>query len=475
MKAVSSTIAMIPDSIKSIVQVFTTNVLGLIVGLINGFLIPSFLGIEEYAIYKTFGLYVSYVGVMHFGFIDGIYMNYGGMNRDHVLKSQLKAEFLFLLVFQSIMLAIGVGIGFALGNMILVLVSLSILPVNMTMFFKFFYQSTGSFSEYAKINSYSPILTLTATLTIVFIIGARSGSLFITSTVIINYLVFFLLLIGRRRWLFSERSRRIFTKSMLNTMKVGIFIMVGNLSSMFFYSMDRWFVKILLRTEDFAFYSFATSMMGMVMILVSSVAMTFYPMLVRRQEEEGLLRSLKSYLMILGAFAGAAYFGFDLIVNWILRDYLLSLEVIAILFAGFPAIAVINAIYVNMYKAQKVEKKYFFTVFGMMAISFGLNALAVIMNRSNWAIAAATTIAFYFWFFFSSKDFKGTRTNLREIAYLVGFLIVFFSTTRLLSWWIGLPLYLAGILGITLLLYKIEFLDLIEKVLSSFKVRSSAN
>ncbi len=35
-----------------------------------------------------------------------------------------------------------------------------------------------------------------------------------------------------------------------------------------------------------------------------------------------------------------------------LTDYNPSLEVIEILFAGFPAIAVINAIYVNMYKAD---------------------------------------------------------------------------------------------------------------------------
>ncbi len=282
-------------------------------------------------------------------------------------------------------------------------------------------------------------------------------------------------MLGRGRSIFATKSGAVISKAMFENISVGIFIMVGNLSSMFFYSMDRWFVKVLLRTEDFAFYSFATSMIGMVMILVSSVAMTFYPMLARRHREEVLIKTLKSYLLILGAFAGAAYFGFDIVVRWMLTDYTPSLEVIEILFAGFPAIAVINAIYVNMYKAQKVEKKYLFTVFGMMAVSLGLNALAVIMNKSNWAIATATTIAFYFWFFFSSKDFKGTRTNLREIAYLVGFLIVFFSTTRLFSWWVGLPLYLAGILGITLLFYKKEFMDLSSKIISAFKIRSSTN
>ncbi len=37
-----------------------------------------------------------------------------------------------------------------------------------------------------------------------------------------------------------------------------------------------------------------------------------YPMLARRHREEALIKTLKSYLLILGAFAAAAYFGFDL-------------------------------------------------------------------------------------------------------------------------------------------------------------------
>jgi len=461
--------------VGDISKVFGSNFLVLIVGIVNGFLVPRFLGIEEYALFKTFGLYVGYVGVLHFGFIDGIYIKYGGMRREQVPKSQLKAELLFLLVFQFVMLLAGVSIALISNSPILIPVALSILPVNMVTFFKFLYQATGSFGQYAKINSLSPVLTLLATLVIVFFIRGRSAVLFIASVVIIHYVILMLLMLGKGRSIFATKSRAIISKPMFENISVGIFIMVGNLSSMFFYSMDRWFVKVLLRTEDFAFYSFATSMMGMVMILVTSVAMTFYPMLARRHQEEMLIKTLKRYLLILGAFAGAAYFGFDIVVRWMLTDYIPSLEVIEILFAGFPAIAVINAIYVNMYKAQKVEKKYFFTVFGMMAVSFGLNALAVIINKSNWAIAAATTIAFYFWFFFSSKDFKGTRTNLREIAYLVGFLITFFCTTRLFIWWIGLPLYLVGILGITLLFYKQEFFELMRRVSGALVKRTSAS
>ena len=87
------------------------------------------------------------------------------------------------------------------------------------------------------------------------------------------------------------------------------------------------------------------------------------------------------------------------------------------------------------------------------------------MNR---AIASATTVAFYFWFFYSSKDFKGTGTNLKEITYLALFLGIFFSTTRLFTWWIGLPTFILGIFIITMVFYKREFLELISKVFLAF-------
>jgi O-antigen/teichoic acid export membrane protein len=461
-------------TVSSVLRVLSSNVVALIVGMINGFVVPRMLGITEYGLLKTFTLYASYIGVFSLGFVDGIYLKYGGSQQKSINKLTLRKELLVFVLTEASISAILLAVSLFSVSVVLFLFSIFLVGSAISGFIRMFFQATGRFRDFSLLNVFSPLSNLIATVIVLFLLGVERAYALILSQIVVTYISVLIFLPRMFKNLSSEEQNP-FSSRIARLFTIGFPIMLGNLSAILFYSMDRWFVKVLLKTEDFAFYSFATSMMGMVMILVSSVAMTFYPMLVRRQEEEGLLRTLKSYLMILGALAGAAYFGFDFIVNLILRDFLPSLEVIAILFAGFPAIAVINAIYVNMYKAQKVEKKYFFTVFGMMAVSFGLNVLAVIISKSNWTIAAATTIAFYFWFFFSSKDFNGTRTNLREIAYLAGFLLVFFSTTRLFSWWIGLPLYVAGILGITLLFYMQEFLDLTRKVLGAFKTRTSQN
>lgn len=450
-----------PSTIVSLLYVLSSRIVGLLVSLARGFAIPILLSVLDYARYKIFGLYSSFAGLTHLGMVDGIYIEYGGKSLSDIDKSKLTSQFYFIVILEILLSIPILFFGFFSEDFLFfILLILNFFGVNIVSFLSYLAQATSQFKIFSSYHIVGSILSLLFTV-MAFIFRIQWFYYFIILDIVIKYLECFILA-RHIRFRLSLGSVKVFGKENWLIAWKGFVIYFGNFSAMLFYSMDRWFVKTLLRVEDFAYYSFAVSMMSMVMIMVTSVAMTFYPMLVKRQKEEGLLKRLKSYLMMLGAFSCVAYFGFDFIVSWILRGYLLSLEVIAILFAGFPAIAVINAIYVNMYKAQKVEKKYFFTVFGMVTVSFSLNVLAVTISKSNWTIAAATTIAFYFWFFFSSKDFDGTATNLREIAYLSAFLIVFFSTTRLLPWWLGLPLYLAGVLALTLMLYKREFFELFD-------------
>jgi len=448
-------------TIDSIYKVFSSNVVALLIGIVQGLIVPKILGISEYAILKTFALYASCIGVFSFGFVDGIYLKYGGIELGSISKRTLKKELLF---FTSLELSIA-ALLFALflfsDSVVIFLFSIFLLGSAIRGFMGMLFQATGRFSEFSLMNIVSPVLNFFGILIILFVLGIESAYSLIILDISVAYIsvVIFLPVLFR-----SVSDEKPAEKSSHNfyLIRRGFPVMLGNLASIILLSIDRWFVKLFLLQRDFAFYSFATSMMGIVMVLVTSLATAFYPLLVRRREEEKFLRSLKHYILILSSFAGAAYFAFDFIINWILKDYLPSLEVISTLFAGFPAIMVINTIFVNMYKAEKVEKKYFFTVFAMTVVAFVLNALALTINRSNLAIALATTIAFYFWFFFSSKDFKGTKSNLREITYIGAFLIVFFTTTRLFPWWIGLLIYSASILGITLLLYRREFFELIE-------------
>src|SRR5690606_30543942 len=149
----------------------------------------------------------------------------------------------------------------------------------------------------------------------------------------------------------------------------------------------------------------------------------------------------------------------------LLEKYTPSLDIILVLFAGYPAMIIINALYVNLYKVNKQEKKYVLTVFIMLLISLTLNFVAVLYFKNNISIALATTIAFYVWFFYSIKDFKYLKTNMKEIIYLILFLLIFYSCGLYLHSILGLIIYYMAISLITILIYKNEVKLLIGIIL----------
>ena len=67
-------------TIKKIGFVAFSNIIKLISSILIAFVIPNLLGLTNYGYYKVFVLYLTYIGLFHFGFIDGIYLKFGGLS-----------------------------------------------------------------------------------------------------------------------------------------------------------------------------------------------------------------------------------------------------------------------------------------------------------------------------------------------------------------------------------------------------------
>jgi O-antigen/teichoic acid export membrane protein len=449
------------DLKKSLLKVFGANFIALIVGIVNGFFLPAFLDIDQYAFLKTYTLYISYVGILHFGFLDGIYLKYGGKYKNSLNKKELKYEHNYLFLFQLLLTSLILIFGFIRKDFIIIAFALSIIPINMRTYFSFLYQSLGEMGTFAKIKSAFPITILSLNLIFIFVVKINDYLPFVLANLISHYLVFFIFEMNYRKDFKSKDIKKVEVKPLFLS---GFFIMMGNLSNMFFYSIDRWFVKFLLPIENFAFYSFAISMMNIIIMMINSVAMTFYPYFSRGYEILQI-KKIKQYLIIIGAFASSGYFILSIIVNNFLDKYIQSLEVIAILFVSFPAMAVINALYVNLFKVNKRERKYFSKVLRMLIISIVFNTIAVFISLSNFSIAIATSLAFYFWFFSSSKDFEGLETNLKEILFIIFYIPLFLISSNYMNYIYGFVSFLIGIFILTFLIYRKEFKELIYKIM----------
>jgi len=449
------------DLKKNLLKVFTANFIALTVSFVNGFFLPAFLSIDQYAYLKTFTLYISYVGIFHFGFLDGLYLKYGGKYKDSLDRKELKYEHKFFILFQLMVTCLFVILAYLSKDLIILAFALSIIPINMQTFFSFLYQSLGEMGTFAKIKTAYPLTILFLNLSFIFLLKIDHYLPFVLAILISHYLVYIIFEISYNKDFKVNGINKIQLKPLFLS---GFFIMMGNLSNMFFYSIDRWYVKFLLPIENFSYYSFAVSMMGIILMMINSISMTFYPYFSRGYDVEQI-KKIKIYLIIIGAISSAGYFILSLIVTNFIGNYVPSLQVISVLFVGFPAIGVINALYINLFKVNKQERRYFYKVLKMLIISIILNTLAVLINLSNFSIAIATTIAFYFWFFSSSKDFPGLKTNIKEIVFIFLYIPLFLFSSIFLYYITGFVVFTLGIFILVWLFYKKEFKELVVKLI----------
>lgn len=445
---------------KMILKVFSANFIQLISGIIIGFVVPGVLDINGYADLKTYTLYLSYIGLFHLGFIDGLYLKYGGKKIDNVDESELLGEHIFLIIFQIIISIIVLIISILSHNTILLIFSLSILPYMISSFFRYIYQSFGEFGKYSKIMYTYSIVYLLLNILLAFAFKNNNYIYYCITTIIANlasciYFEYaFISKIKVKPSISRENIKKVF--------KSGFVLMLGNLAVVLILGIDKWFVKIGLTKTDFAFYSFAVSMLNIINTLVSAVSITFYNYLFKNSQKENL-EKLKNTLIIAGSVASSAYFALSIIVQIFLKKYIPSLSIISITFAIFPYLTVITSLINNLYKVKKQENKYLKVVIVVLLLSIIYNFIALVIFKSTISIAIATLITIVTWLLYSSCDIKDIRLSLKDCVYLLVSTLSFLALAHLFDNVFGLIIYILEVLILSLLCYKETIMQYVKR------------
>lgn len=447
------------DFKRSFIKVFLANFISLISSIIISFIVPSILSIESYSNLKTYTFYISYITILHFGFIDGIYIKYGGKSIKEVNKNTLNNEHMSLLFIEIIVSLIILIISLFLRDIILFLFSISILPINMISFFKQFYQSVGEFGSFSKIVNIITMLTFLFNIIFGVVFKFDNYIAYCLITVIVNYIVFFYSEIKYYKEIKSNIKR--FSFEIVENIKVGILILLGNFAVIFFYAIDRWFVKIFFGVSEFAYYSFAVSMLNIINTLVTAVSSVFYNYICKNRNNN-IIKEAKRYLIIIGVLASCGYFLLSGIINIFLKKYIPSLNAIAISFSAYPYIVVINSLYINLYKINDDKKRYIKVVIMMTILSIIYNFGAILFLNSIQGIAFATTLTFITWYIYSLKDFKYLTPSAYETVYLIVITTSFLVLAQMDNWIIGGVMYLIIFLISTFMVYKKYILNSIK-------------
>lgn len=423
---------------KDIILVSSSNLVVMISSLVNGFLIPAFLSIEDYAEIKTYTLFASFIGFVHLGLVDGINIRYGGRFYKTVPKDEFSYVFKVFAVVQIIATITVLVTGLLTQNFILIFVGLTILPLNAKSYYLFFLQAVGDFGNYTRLTIIAPIVNIILTVGLL-LAGIRDYRIYI----IVN-------IVGQIVSL--PYIRRLFQQStlgapalpstgrkqiILSVLKSGFYIMIGNLLFAIFFDTGRWLSKLFLTNTEFAIYSFGMSLIGFITIFINSVTQSLYPHLSRNFSVK-LIEKYRNLSYVIGSFSFIGYFLILVIVENFISKYVSSLPLTGVLITSIPGVLIIKSIYVNSYKVLKRERDFLVRAAIMTFVSIGLSISLYFIFKSMISIAFAAVIAIYLWTLFPPKHLEiSIRSRLKELFYLTilisGFVLLILSDYSFIS------------------------------------------
>lgn len=429
---------------KGMAYVFVANMLNMVFNLTTNFILPKYLSINSYAAIKTFQLYTNYVGVFHLGFVDGLYLKYGGKEFNEISNQELNLSLSTVRIFQGTITLLVLGGALLSGDNILLVFALAILPLNIVSYFRMLYQAIGEFRLYSKITYITTGLTFLVNIILLLIVKTDNYIIYLLNYVIVDIVIwvalehFFKVTLGIRLQFFSFSI-----KEFLENIKSGFALMCGNFTSFLLTGLDRWFVKFTLNTYAFAQYSFAVSIENMLNLAITPVTVPLYNYFCKENTKDKLKTAHKAIILFSISLIASAFIA-EFAIELILDNYLSATKVIFLLFAAQAFQIVIKAIYVNLYKVRRQQKRYFIKLLAVTISGIIFNILCFSIVGVKEAYAWGTFLSGLLWFLISIPDFKELYDGFNDIIFLFLEVILFLICGFTFEAIIGLLIYGIG-------------------------------
>lgn len=449
-------------TLKNILNVALSNIVGFGTSFIVGFILPGILTVAQYGSYRQYTLYLSFTYLFHLGFADGIYIKYGGEDIDKLDKNVLRNEHNFANAFQFVMFIGMFLISLITKDPVLILFSVVTFFSNVTTYQSNFLQAVGQFNTFTIASMFRSISYILLLLAGIFIFKSEDYIFYIILNVIsyiLMYLYYEYIFVGKLGF-----NPSFTVKDKLPIFRVGFLILLANMSLTFVGNIGSWIANWGFPIEQFAQYSFQNSVLNVIILIVNAVALVFYN-LISKTDNPKVANVIKQLTLLLGIFGGLAFFVFKWIIEFFLPAYTPSIELLSITFVSIPYIMISKIVISNLYKAKRSEKKYIRDSILYALAAFAFVYVVFLLTQSLSGIAWATTLCYFLWYIYvSRREFTHLKGDTSEWMLILSHVLVFYLTANFLNIYIGFivyAIYLLAILG----LKRVELQGIFQQIL----------
>lgn len=422
-----------------------------LVGVLLILILPKFISISDYSYWQLYLLYISFVGVLHFGLADGIYLRQGGREYKDLDKRSLASQFWFLFAFEAIVAA-----GFIFYAMffipdidkriVVTLVSANFILMNLRTFLQMILQGTNRILAFSKNLIIEKILF--AFLVVLLIsLGLHKFEYFIFADLFAKTTMLVLLCYTCKDIVFQRTNRlKLTIGEVVVNIQVGINLVLANIAAILIIGITRLIIENIWSIETFGKVSLTLSIANLVMVFISATSIVLFP-IIKRAKPESLSRiytTLRTLLMAVVLGALILYYPVYHIFTLWLPNYANTLAYVALLFPVCVYEAKMSMLINTYFKALRKEKLILSINVGTVILSMSMSFFtAVILHNLTLtvlsiviALAARAIIA------------EVVLSKLLKISVAVDIFVetfmtaVFILSAWFLGGWLGLSVYL---------------------------------
>jgi O-antigen/teichoic acid export membrane protein len=325
--------------LKNFSYTLLSNLISILISTSIILIVPKLIGVEEYGYWQLYLFYSSYVGFLHFGWNDGIYLRFGGKDYNDLNKNLFFSQFWMLVIFQVLIGLAIIVISFVLSTdvnrlFIIKMTALCMLIVNVRLMLIYFLQCTNRIKEYAQITMLEKVLY--CCLIIIFIlVGITEFQILIFADIIGKFTSLVYSIYCCRDIVFKTFSSFYFNiRETFENINVGIKLMFANIASMLLVGIVRFGIEKTWDVSIFGKVSLTLSISNFMMVFINAVSIIMFPVLRRTHQVKlpNVYTTMRTFLIVPLLGLLLSYYPLKVILsNW-LPQYSDSLLYMALLF-----------------------------------------------------------------------------------------------------------------------------------------------
>lgn len=445
---------------KNLILSVAAQAISLLTSFIVGLVVPKFIDGLQYSYWEIFLLYFSYVGVFHFGLLDGMILKYSQYDYEELDKTRMRSQFqVLLLISSTISVLIALISTVALGNeyvWIGILVAIGVIVQNTFTYNSYTFQMTNRINYYAFLVIAQRLLY--GILIVVCLLCKLTEFYWFCLADLISLAVASIVASFFNKGMYLGKGlslRETFNEAWSN-ISAGAFLMIANLSSMLIVGGAKMVIQWRWDELVFGKLAFAFRIANIFLAFVTAISVVLFPSLKRMKQEEYplLFKKLRGALMPILFLVLTVYFpGCWLLSKW-LPNYSESLVYLGILLPLIVFSSKNNLLTNNYLKVYRKEKVMLAINLGSVAFGMLLFIISAYLFNNLEFVLFGLIVAIMLSSIVSEIVVMKQIGKLQIRHFIIEFAMtaIFIFSARYCSLWIGFAVY-----AVALLIYSVFY------------------